>query len=374
QEPLLGGWLLSAPETEIEGRPALEWVAAAEAELARHPEVTLLRRTQCFGVYDHNFFALNERVTDHLAESERPDHLPRQRLWKLRARQVVYATGAIERPLVFRDNDRPGIMLAGAAQTYLRRFGVRPGDKAVVFTNNDGGYGAALALHAAGGRVAAVVDLREEPSGPLTEQARAAGLDIFAGHAVIGTDGGKRVTGCRIAPLDESGTRVFGGGTPLDCDLLVSSGGWSPTVHLFAQAKGQLVWDAAQACFVPGAATRPGQRVAGAANGAFELARCLEQGHAAGLEAAAEAGFKAKGRKPAAPRGEAPGFLPARFLYLVPSDTPLGEGGKHFGKTGNVNAIGIVAEQVGKPLPEVGVTTFRLPYTPVTFGTFAGRD
>ena len=416
QDARLGGWLLSAAGIEIDGQPALDWVAAAEAELQSLPEVTLLKRTQCFGVYDHNFFALNERVSDHLPLAERDPHLPRQRLWKLRVKQAVFATGAIERPLVFRDNDRPGIMLASAAETYVRRYGVKPGEKAVVFTNNDGGYGAALALHQAGTKVAAVVDLREAPEGPLTAEAQAAGLDVFAGHAVIGTDGGKRVTGCRIAPLDESGKRVFGGGTPLDCDLLVSSGGWSPTVHLFAQAKGKLVWDEAQACFVPGEAGRPEQRSVGAANGAFDLTAGLEQGHAAGLAAAAAAGFKAKGRKKAAPSNTSgdgtAGFLPARFLYLVPSDRPLGQGGKHFvdlqndvaasdlqlalregygsiehvkrytttgmgtdqGKTGNVNAIGIVAEQLGRPLPDVGVTTFRLPYTPVTFGIFAGRD
>ena len=416
QDARLGGWLLSAAGVEIDGQPALEWVAAAEAELQSLPEVTLLKRTQCFGVYDHNFFALNERVSDHLPLAARDPRLPRQRLWKLRVKQAVFATGAIERPLVFRDNDRPGIMLASAAETYVRRYGVKPGTKAVVFTNNDGGYGAALALHRAGTKVAAVVDLREAPEGPLTAAAQAAGLDIFAGHAVIGTDGGKRIAGCRIAPLDESGKRAFGGGTPLDCDLLVSSGGWSPTVHLFAQAKGKLVWDEAQACFVPGDPGRPEQRSAGAANGAFDLTTGLEQGHAAGLAAAAAAGFKAKGRrKPAPPKAAGDGtmgFLPARFLYLVPSDRPLGQGGKHFvdlqndvaasdlqlalregygsiehvkrytttgmgtdqGKLGNVNAIGIVAEHLGRPLPEVGVTTFRLPYTPVTFGIFAGRD
>jgi sarcosine oxidase subunit alpha len=410
QDSRLGGWLLGHPELEIDGKPALDWVATAEAELADHPDVTVLTRTQCFGAYDHNFFALNQRVADHLAEAERDAALPRQRLIKLRTKQAIFCTGSIERPLVFRDNDRPGIMLVGAAETYVRRYAVKPGEKAVVFTNNDGGYGAALALHAAGTKIAAVVDLRESPAGILTEKARALGLDIFAGHAVIGTEGGKRVERCRIAPLDESGKRVFGAGTPLDCDLLVSSGGWSPTVHLFAQAKGKLEWDEAQACFVPGAAARPDQRVAGSAKGAFDLGACLQQGHDAGATAVKELGFA--GKSGTAARGEAPGFLPARFLYLVPSDTPLGKGGKHFvdlqndvaasdltlalregyssiehvkrytttgmgtdqGKTGNVNAIGIVAEQVGKPLPEVGVTTFRLPYTPVTFGIFAGRD
>jgi sarcosine oxidase subunit alpha len=411
QDFALGGDLLSDRSATIDGRPALEWVAEAEAELRGHERVRILTRTICFAAYDHNFFALHERVTDHLAPGERPGTLPRHRLWKLRTRQAIFATGAIERPLVFRDNDRPGIMLASAARSYLNRWGVKPGSRAVVFTGNDSGYATALDMTAAGLPVAAVVDLRERAEGPLSEQARDAGLRVLAGHAVIGTEGDKRIAKLRVARLEADGTRVTGTPEEIACDLLVSAAGWSPTVHLHCQAKGSIAWDEAHACFLPDASMQKGQAVAGSAAGAFGLASCLSGGEAAGRRAAEALGLGVAA-PPRSHQAEDRDFLPMRQLYCVPSDKPLGQGGKHFvdqqndvtaadlllalregyrsiehvkrytttgmgtdqGKLGNVNAIGIVAEHLGLPLPEVGVTTFRAPYTPVSFGAFAGRD
>jgi sarcosine oxidase subunit alpha len=405
----LGGALLGLAEETIDGTPALDWVAATEQELLENDQVRLLRRTSAYAYFDHNFLGLMERVSDHLEAP--PDHLPRHRLWKVRAKQVVLATGAIERPLVFADNDRPGIMLAGACQTYVNRYAVRPGTRAVVFTNNDGAYGAALDLKAAGIEIAAVVDLRNEPEGPHTEEAEAAGIPVLAHHAIVGTAGGQRVKSVRVAPMSSEAERVFGAGEAIDCDLVAVSGGWSPTVHLFSQSKGKLQWAEDLGCFVPGGSVQA-ERSAGACNGAFGLAACLKQGTAAGLAAAAASGIKSEGPKTKAPAASDRGFLPARWLWLVPSDKPVGRGGKHFvdhqndvtaadlklalregyssiehvkrytatgmgtdqGKTGNLNAIGVVAEVLGRPLPEVGVTTYRPPYTPVTFGIFAGRD
>jgi len=409
QDHLLGGQLLGQAEEAIGGAPALDWVAAAEAELRAAPDVRVLSRTTAYGYFDHNFLTLIEKVTDHL--SAKPDHLPRHRLWKVRAKQVVLATGAIERPLVFRDNDRPGIMLAGACSTYVNRYAVKPGSTAVVFTNNDSGYGAALDLNAAGVEIAAVVDLRQEALGPMSDLAEASGLPVLADHAIVATEGGRRLKRVRAAPMNADGKAVYGSGEPIDCDLLAVSGGWSPTLHLHSQAKGEIVWRDELGCFVPGEA-RQAVRSAGACNGAFGLAGCLAEGAAAGQEAAAAAGLKAKGRKKAVPEADDRGYLPARWLWLVPSDQPLGRGGKHFhelqndvtaadlklalsegyrsiehvkrytttgmgtdqGKTSNVNAIGIVADATGREVPEVGVTTFRPPFTPVTFGVFAGRD
>jgi len=409
QDHLLGGALLGQVGDTIDGAPALEWARAAEAELRALPEVRVLERTTAYGYFDHNFLTLIEKVTDHLVR--KPDHLPRHRLWKLRAKQVVLATGSIERPLVFRDNDRPGIMLAGACRTYVNRYAVKPGTTAVVFTNNDSAYGAALDLHGAGVEIAAIVDLRREVIGPMSELAEAAGLPILADHAIVATEGGRRLKRLRAAPMDASGEQVYGSGEPIDCDLLAVSGGWNPTLHLHSQAKGEIVWNDELGCFVPGKASQAALS-AGACNGDFGLASCLAEGAAAGQKAAAAAGFKAKGRKKATPKATDHGFLPARWLWLVPSDTPLGHGGKHFhelqndvtaadlklalregyrsiehvkrytttgmgtdqGKTSNVNAIGIVAEATGRAVPDVGVTTFRPPFTPVTFGVFAGRD
>ncbi|MDX1402273.1 MAG: FAD-dependent oxidoreductase, partial [Kiloniellales bacterium] len=405
-----GGSLLSEMAEQISGKPALNWVAETVKELEGLSNVRLLPRTVCYGYFDHNFLALHQQVTDHL--SDKPAHLPRHRLWKTRAKQVVLATGAIERPLVFNDNDRPGIMLASAASSYIRRFAAKPGKRAVVFTNNDGAYQTALDLRQAGVEVAAVVDLREEPAGRLTEEARDAGLRILAGFGVIGTKGRKRIESLRVAELDFNGKGVIGAVEEIPCDLLVSSGGWNPTVHLFCQAKGKLQWDEDHACFVPGEAMQKAQRSAGAANGTFGLQSGLVEGFAAGRAAASDAGFKAKGGRAPSFKAADDDYLPARWMWLVPSDKPLGHGGKAFvdlqndstaadlhlalregyrsiehvkrftttgmatdqGKTANVNAIGIVADFYGKPLPEVGVTTFRPPYFPVSFGSFAGRD
>ena len=413
QDYQLGGSLLSKPETRIEGEASAAWIAAAEAELATMAEVRVLKRTTCFAYYDHNLLGLLEKVTDHYAPYERPDDLPRQRLWKVRAKQVVLATGAIERPLVFRDNDRPGIMLASAASSYLNRWAVKPGSRALVFTNNDGGYRAALDLKSQGVDLAAVIDLRLASEGPLSQRARDEGIPIRTGYAVTGTQGHLRLKKAFVAPLDAAGTRVFGGGEPVECDLLVSSGGWSPTVHLFCQSKGTLEWDERLACFRPGKSMQRHQTVVGAANGTFGLSDALAEAHEEALAASAAAGFQAQGSVADAPRTEAAtDFLPMREIYLVPSSQPLGQGGKHFvdqqhdvtaadlllamregyrsiehvkrytttgmatdqGKTSNVAAIGIVAEHLGKTVPEVGVTTFRPPYTAVTFGAFAGRD
>ncbi|WP_282607182.1 sarcosine oxidase subunit alpha [Pelagibius sp. Alg239-R121] len=411
QDNALGGDLLSEADAEIQGQPALEWVEGARAELEGLENVRILTRTQCYGYFDHNFIGLMQNLTDHLPQNAKPASLPRHRLWKLRAKQVLLATGAIERPLVFSDNDRPGIMLASACRTYVNRYGVKPGKKAVIFTNNDGAYAAALDLHKAGIHVAAIVDLRSDPEGPMTEQAREAGLRILGNHAVIATAGDKRVKAVLVAPLSEDGEKVYGGGEKIDCDLVAVSGGWNPTVHLHSQSRGKIVFDDDYACFVPGT---PAQEsvTAGACSGNFGLGACLTQGHDAGIATAAKTGFKAKGRKRAPPKAEDRNFLPARWMWLVPGDKPLGHGGKHFvdvqndvtaadlhlalregyrsiehvkrytttgmgtdqGKTSNVNAIGIVAGHFGCPIPNVGVTTFRPPYTPVTFGVFAGRD
>ncbi|MEE8270779.1 MAG: sarcosine oxidase subunit alpha family protein, partial [Alphaproteobacteria bacterium] len=406
----LGGALLAEPADgdTIGRRPAEAWAAAARGELAGMAEVRLLPRTTVLGYYHGNFLAMLERVTDHLPPDTAAAGVPRQRLWKVRAQRVVLATGAIERPLVFADNDRPGIMLAGAARTYLNRYGVRPGSRAVVVTNNDSAYRTALDLHAAGVAVPAVIDLRPRTEGDLPNRVRAAGIAIEAGYAVVATDGRKRVDRVRARQLSPDGTAIAGGPeSAIDCDLLCVSGGWNPTVHLFSQSRGTVRFDPAIASFVPGRSFQP-ERSAGACNGTFALAGCLAEGFAAGAEAARQAGFKA--RKPRTPAVVEATEAAPRPLWLVPTDRPAGrvkafvdqqndvtaqdlalalrEGyrsvehvkrytttgmGTDQGKTGNVNALGIIADAIGATVPEVGATTFRPPYTPTTFGAIAGR-
>ncbi len=403
EQPEPGGFLLDSGAS-VDGLPAAEWADAAAAQLAAMPEVTVLARTTAFGYYDDNFVCALERRSDH---GEGGPHAARQRLWQIRAREVVLATGAHERPLVFTDNDRPGIMLAGAVLTYVRRYGALPGRRAVVFTTNDSAYETALALSDAGAEVAAVVDAREHPDADLPVAARARGIEVLAGHVVVAARGTKRVRSVSVARLGADG-QLNGDKRDITCDLMAVSGGWSPAVHLFGQSQGKLAFDEARAGFGPAAPGRA-QECAGALAGCTGLAESLRSGAAAGADAASRAGF-GPAEAPAAPEIEEPRHGPIRALWQVPAwpaarakqfvdfqnDTTAAdlrlavrEGfasiehvkrytltgfGTDQGKTANINALGIVAEASARPIAEVGTTTFRPPYTPVTFGALAGRD
>ncbi|HEX6633440.1 MAG TPA: sarcosine oxidase subunit alpha family protein [Usitatibacter sp.] len=404
-----GGALLSVRETTIDGIPAAQWAEQAVKRLSSMPNVRLLARSTVFGYHDYNFLTIAQRRTDHLPLAERSG--ARERIWRVRAKQVVLATGAIERPLVFGDNDLPGVMLASAVSCFTNRHGVSLGRRAVVFTNNDGAYATALDLHAAGVHVAAVVDARREPDGALPRLVRDAGIEVIHSSVVTRARGGKRVTGVHVMALDESGERVHGAVRTIDCDLLAMSGGWSPVVHLHAQSNGRPRYDEARACFVPGPASQA-QRSAGACNGRFDLESCLAEGAAGGLEAAGLAGIA--GTQAAARYAVSPATReePLRPLWLVPSTQPPGHGAKQFvdpqndvaasdillaaregyrsiehvkrytalgfgtdqGKLGNINGMAILAKALGQTLAETGTTTFRPNYTPVTFGAIAGPD
>ena len=237
--PEFGGSLLAERNATIDGAAAADWLAAALAELAAAPRVRLLPRTQIFGYYAQNFLAGQQRLTDHLAN---PDpRLPRERLWQVRAKEVVLATGAHERPLVFPNNDRPGVMLADAARTLVTRYGVKPGVRIVVATAHDSAYRAALDLAAAGCEIAMIADLRAEAQGPLPQAARRAGLRVETSAAIVGRDGGLRVTHALVAKRWSDGTP--GKGEPIACDLIAMSGGWTPNVNLYSQSRGKVVFD-----------------------------------------------------------------------------------------------------------------------------------
>jgi len=407
EEP--GGTLL-AERRIIDDRSAAEWLRSALDELGAMRNVRLLPRTTVFGAYDHNLMLALERVGDPLVARAFNDPIPRQRLWKIRATQIVLATGALERPLVFADNDRPGIMLANAARLYAQRYAALAGRKALLFANNDSAYRAAIDFMDAGGSVVAAIDLRDAADGALPQRLRERGVDILSGHAVIGTDGYHRISGATVAPFD--GTKIRAASTRnFTCDLLMMSGGWNPAVHLVSQSRGSLRYDEPSAAFLP-ATTTHAMRVAGSANGSFTLAACLAEGFRAGAAAAASAGRDrvVAGR---APRAEnEPADAPMKPVWQVPTGTSPGRSGKRFvdfqndvtaedialanregyhsvehvkrytttgmgtdqGKTGNVNALAILAEAQNKTPPEIGTTTFRPPYTPVTFGAFAGYE
>ena len=405
----LGGSLLSNRATKIDGKSAADWVANAVAELSAMPEVKLLTRTTAFAYYDHNSLSLIERVTDHLGPTAGK---PRQRLWRVRGKQVVLAAGAIERPLVYIDNDRPGCMLASAAQTYVNRYGAAPGKRAVLMTNNDGAYQAALDLTDTGVSIAAILDLRANPQGDLPKAARAKGIEILGGHAITKVKGKLAVNGVEAMLLNADGKSVSGAARQIHCDLVLSSGGWQPTVHLHSQTRAKVKWNDEIQAFIPDKPL-PGQNnvSVGGANGVYGVGDCLAAGHAAGAEAANKSGFGGNSGQAASATSE-PASEPVRSLWIIPAEKPVGQGGKHFldyqndvtaadvllahregyrsvehlkrytttgmatdqGKTSNVNALAIMAGLRNVEIPQVGTTTFRPPYTPVTFGAFAGRD
>ena len=401
--PEFGGMALGRTD-EIDGQAATRWVAGAVAELAALPNVTLLTRTMVSSYYDHNMLVLSERVTDHLPAPAA--HQPRQRLWQVRAKEVVLATGSLERPLVFADNDRPGVMLASAVQAYANRYGVRAGERAVVFTNNGSAYLAARDMARAGIEVQAIVDARDTVPDAEAALARDAGIGILAGHAVVAAHGSKAVHGVSVAPLNADG-EIAGDVHEIVCDLVAVSGGWTPSVHLFSQSRGKLRYDEDLTAFVPNQSFQR-ERSAGAAKGNFALADCLAEGFQAGAEAATAAGFDAAApatppctdETPVRPRAlwAAPfahGHHGKRFVDLqndvtaedvalahrenyisvehLKRYTTLGMGTDQ-GRTSNVNGLALMAAHRGIEIPAVGTTTFRQPFSPITLGAVAGQD
>ena len=279
-DPVLGGRLLSDGGT-IDGKPARDWARSTEAELAGMPEVRIFKRTTVFGAYDHGTFGTLERVNDHVAVL--PAHQPRQRFWRIIAKRAIIAAGALERPIVFPGNDRPGVMLGSAVRTYLTRYAVAPGRRFAVFTNNDDGWRTVGALADLGLTIDAVIDSRVEASLAHLRLAQQAGARVLNG-AVTSIDGGRNgIRNVNVAHHD-GGTQVV----PVDC--LAVSGGWNPNVALTCHLGGRPQWRDDIAAFVPGSSLPPGMIAVGAANGDLALGRCLASGDAAGRAALEQLG------------------------------------------------------------------------------------
>ena len=408
EQAQLGGSLLFSPAV-IGGQTGLDWVSELEAELRSFPQVTILSRSTVTGYYDHNFLVVNERRTDHIGPSQASSKRVRERLWRIRAKQVVIATGAIERPLVFDGNDTPGVMLASAVSTYIRRYAVAPGRSGAVFTNNDSGYQAALDMASAGMKVRALVDIRKNPGASVLAAVSAYDIPVYRGCVVpsvqSGFQGLKRI---ELAKLSPGGEDILSHKGLIDCQVLAMSGGWSPAVHLHSQSGGRPCYDKAKACFVPGVSVQAECSV-GACSGSFTLAACLKEGADAGIGAAAQSGWP--GGYVDVPAVEEVAHAPLQPLWEVPAGALSGNGVKKFldfqndttaadvklavregyrsvehvkrytalgfgtdqGKLGNINGLAILAKTLGKSPGEVGTTTFRPNYTPVTFGAVAGR-
>ncbi len=393
---------------EIDGQLAQAWIDGAVERLLGMADVTLRLGVQGSGVYDHGYVLATEATDGHGPGDPRP----RARLWKIRARQVVTATGGLERPLAFPGNDLPGVMLASAMRDYVADFAVAPGRRTVVVTNNDDAYRTALALLDAGLEVPAIVDARPQGGGALAEAVRGRGVRVELGAAVVGVKGSKRVEAVAIGRQDGSGAAT----EVLPADAVAMSGGWSPVVHLWSHAGGKLSWDADQAMFRPDPARPPtgadGQgfvRTAGLASGHLGTADGLADGADAGRAAVAALGLDAPAvslpdvrevtEVPLAPIWMMPAAagpeLKAKMWLDFQNDVKVSdvelaaregfesvEHTKRYttlgmatdqGKLSNINGVAVLAEALDKGIPEVGTTTFRPPYAPIPMGAIAGE-
>ena len=383
-EDFVMGGRLNAETHEVNGRSGADWAAEAVRELASMNRVRLLPRTTVTGAYDHGVYGALERRTDHLAAA---NGKPRQVLWRIYSKRAILAAGATERPIAFGGNDRPGVMLAGAVRAYANRFAVGAGQRVGLFTNNDDGWRTAADLARKGVEVTAIIDARDRES-----VAEVPGARIVMGGRVTATRGRHGLKGVALAT---------GEWIALDC--LAVSGGWNPNVHLTCHHGGKPVWRDGIAAFVPGDLP-PGMTVTGAAGGAFTTAAALIEGHRAAVEALGELGLPADAGDAPGASDEAADVAPfwhvaesrGRAWLDLQNDVTVkdvvqahGEGFRSVehlkryttlgmatdqGKTANVGALAIMAEQTGRTIAETGTTMFRPPYTPVPIAAFAGRS
>ncbi|RQT14883.1 sarcosine oxidase subunit alpha family protein [Burkholderia contaminans] len=397
------GGTLRAERFEIDGMPGTRWVDDTVALLAELSNVQLLPRTNVSGYYENNFLVAAQRVRNHLGPQGQEGRL-RERLWRIRARSVILATGAIERPLVFANNDRPGVMLASAVRAYVNRFGIVPGSRIVIATNNDDAYRTAIDLDTVGVKPVCVIDTRSSVSDRLIVDLKRRGITHHAGYGIRDVVGKQRVKALKLSPHLGDG-RLADEVTTVECDLVAMSSGWTPTVHLYSQAGGNLQYKEADACLIPLSCAQS-VNVVGAANGDFSLPQCIESGMTVANAVVARLGGDPVTSLP--PNTHAAGLEALNitpywytqstrtdkqwldFQYDVKvSDVELAmrenfrsvehvkrytTGGMSIdqGKTSNFNILAIMAELSGQPIVKVGTTRFRPPYQPVTLGAFAG--
>jgi len=390
----------------INGKPARAWVADAQRELAQMPELRIIRRGVVFGYHDHNFLTIRESLTDHLPLAERSGF--RERLWRVRAGQVVLATGAHERPMVFGNNDLPGVMLSSAMADYAELYGVRVGSQIVIASSCDSAYADARLLLAAGATVT-VVDTRvgEPAPGCRAHQAQADGITVLRGFVPVLAKGSAAVTGLVVRQMDKD-NKASGESRELACDAIGMAGGWNPAIHLYSHSGGRARWDDELVCFKPGPAM-PQQASVGACNATWSLGSSLDEGSLGGAAAATWAGFEAR---PEAYAVDEPAIEATGTFWIAETGEPLSRRPKAFvdyqndvsasdielairegfesiehikrytamgfgtdqGKLGNINGMALAARAMGKPIDKVGTTTFRPNYLPISFGAFAGLE
>ena len=398
--PKLGGQL-NGERYFLDKKPAHHWVEQCVEELDGLENVTIATRTSAFGYYDSDVVNAIESVSDHLPEPL--DYQCRQRLWQIRAKKVILATGATERPIVFSNNDRPGIMLASAARRYVNQYAVKPGKKAVIFTNNDDGYKTAFDLARSGVEVVAVVDSRKNIPEHFEKELNEKDIEVIASSVVIDTYGYFGLNSVKIGTLSHDGKTIESNPYIVSADLLAVSGGWSPNVHLYCHSGGKPVYNDSIEAFVPGELSQNGHS-AGASSGSFGLTDCLQDGHNIANKMAKALNLEVA--EQIIPETNENTIVPIEALWRVPgkgkkfvdlqddvteSDITLAhrEGyvsvehlkryttlgmGTDQGKTSNLNGQAIMAQEKSEPIEKIGTTTFRPPYTPIALGPLAGRD
>ena len=401
-KPRFGGSLLT-DDVNIGNQTGKEWAEDVIKELKQMPNVIVKNRSQVFGYYDHNMLVMLERVSDHL-EHVKP-YTPRQKLWYIRAKEVVISTGSIERPLVFGNNDTPGVILASAAKEYIKLYGVLVGKKPIIFTNNDSAYDTAIEFKK-NGINPIILDTRSNSTSSVVNEVKEQNIEIRFSHAVIVAKGYKKVKAAEIGKLklDKTGYEKT---ETINCDCICVSGFWTPTVHLSSQSGNKLQFNEELDAFVPNQ-TKQQETAVGSANGSFTLEESLTKGFDTGYELSKK--INKNDTKLSVPKvverkyGKHDKFwcmpLPKNKNYkrfvdfqndVAVSDIELAlrEGYRSIehvkryttlgmatdqGKTSNLNGLQLVSDVEKKIVPEVGHTTFRPPYTPVTIGAIVGRE
>ncbi len=401
-KPRFGGTLLT-DDVSIDNLSGKDWAEKIISELKSMPNVTVKNRSQVFGYYDHNMLVMFERVSDHLEKKSK--FTPRQRLWYIRAKETILSTGSIERPIVFGNNDTPGIFLSAAAKEYMKVYGVLVGKKPLIFTNNDSAYETALEFKK-NNVEPIILDTREEHSSELIDEAKSKGIDIRFSHGVIVANGYKKVKSAKIGKLNKD-KNSFEKIETVDCDCICVSGFWTPSVHLASQSGNKLKYEEKIDAFIPDKKKQHETSV-GAANGSFTLEESLKNGFENGSNLSAKItdtkteiaipnvnekkyGAHDKFWCMPLPKNENPkrfvdfqndvsvsdieialreGY---RSIEHVKRFTTLGMATDQ-GRTSNLNGLQLVSNIENKIVPEVGHTTFRPPFTPITIGTIVGRE
>ncbi|MDA9603988.1 sarcosine oxidase subunit alpha family protein [Candidatus Pelagibacter sp.] len=389
---------------KIDKQSSSDWLKKEIQNLDNIKNLEVKTRTSVAAFHGYNYLLARENLTDHLEKKDKQGKI-RQRLLKIRAKKVILATGALERPLIFNNNDRPGIMLSSAVKKYANFYGVVCGKKTVFFTNNDSAYESALCLHNKGIKVEAIIDIRDKSNSKIIKTVEDAGIKIHWSHTIVNTNGYKRINNISVMKLSNDGLSVIGNKIEISCDCLGVAGGWTPAVHLFTQSGGKLIFDEENQIFLPN--KYPSEQLSvGSCNGDFKIKEIINN-----LSINLKEFLEIDNTDFDNLTVESEEENSKRNIWLLPSDKPIGktkpfvdyqndatakdiklalrEGfrsiehvkrytttgmGTDQGKLGNMHALGIIADTAGVKMGELGTTTFRPPYTPLTFGTIVGRN